>query len=100
MKPNDKSLLDGLEVDIAIPSLNLAIEWNGIVHYKPIYGEKKLAQIKVKDAEKQKIAEEKLIDLIVITDMVSDQDRLEEALSEVSGVIKQLITTESTGTGT
>ncbi len=35
--PNDKKILDGFEIDIAIPSLHLGIEWNGIVHFKPIY---------------------------------------------------------------
>lgn len=29
---SDRTLLDGLEADISIPALKLAIEWNGVVH--------------------------------------------------------------------
>ena len=86
-----KTLLDGLEVDIAIPVLKLAIEWNGIVHFKPIYGKTKLARIKQIDAQKQKVAQEKGVSLIVISDVVSNQTKLEEATLEVSSIISQLL---------
>lgn len=42
----------GSELDIYIPSLKLAIEIQGIFHYKPIYGEEKLTKIKRNDYEK------------------------------------------------
>ena len=42
------------ELDIHIPSLNLAIELNGIVHYEPIYGVNKLNQIQLNDLSKSK----------------------------------------------
>lgn len=67
---NDKSMLDGFEVDIAIPSLSLAIEWNGIVHFKPIYGDEKLLKIQNIDLKKQAMAEEKKIRLIIIADLI------------------------------
>lgn len=43
IKYNDRETLNGLELDIFIPSLSLAFELNGIYHYEPIYGEEKLA---------------------------------------------------------
>jgi hypothetical protein len=42
----------GSELDIYIPSLKLAFELNGIFHYEPIYGDKKLNQIKENDNNK------------------------------------------------
>ena len=40
----------GSELDIYIPSLNLAVELNGIFHYEPIFGKDKLSKIKTNDA--------------------------------------------------
>jgi len=45
---NKKEIINS-ELDIYIPSLNLAFELNGIFHYKPIYGEKKFQQIQNND---------------------------------------------------
>lgn len=51
---NDRSLLSsGLEVDIVIPRFNLAIELNGPVHYFPIFGKQKFANIQAADISKQ-----------------------------------------------
>jgi hypothetical protein len=51
---NNRALLSsGLEVDIVIPRLKLAIELNGPVHYFPLFGEKKLAKIQAADISKQ-----------------------------------------------
>lgn len=83
-------MLDGLEADIAIPELKLAIEWNGIVHFKPIYGRSKLARIRQKDAEKQKIANDKDINLIIIPDLVSTKSKVQEAFVEISKIIRSL----------
>ena len=88
---NDKTMLDGLEVDIAIPSLKLAIEWNGIVHFKPIYGKTKLNKIQNKDSEKLKIASNKNINLIVITDLVSNDKILKKAFNNVKKIINDLL---------
>lgn len=89
--PNDKTMLDGLEVDVAIPSLKLAIEWNGIVHFKPIYGQTKLDKVQDKDTEKLKIASNKNINLIVIPDLVSNDKILQQAFNDVKTIIKKLI---------
>lgn len=40
------------ELDIYIPSLSLAVEINGIFHYKPIYGLNKLSKIQIHDQAK------------------------------------------------
>ncbi len=88
---NDKTMLDGLEVDIAVPSLKLAIEWNGIVHFKPIYGQTKLDKIQNKDTEKLKIAANKNINLIVILDLVSNDKILKQAFSQCKDIISKLI---------
>lgn len=89
--PNDKTMLGGFEADIAIPSLKLAIEWNGIVHFKPIYGDKKLKIVQDRDALKRTIANRKDINLIVIPDLVSNNEILNKAFINVSEIIKELV---------
>lgn len=86
--PNDKTMLGGLELDIAIPSINIGIEWNGIVHFKPIYGQAKLTRIQEIDAEKEKRAMDAGVSLIVIPDLVSTKKIVREALEEITGIIE------------
>jgi len=88
---NDKIMLNGLETDVAIPSLKLAIEWNGIVHFKPIYGQTKLNKIQNIDSKKTKIATNKNINLIVIPDLVSNDKILKQAFNDIKNIIKKLI---------
>lgn len=56
----------GSELDIYIPSLNLAFELNGIFHYEPIYGDRKLGQIQVNDQNKFQACQTKGISLCII----------------------------------
>jgi hypothetical protein len=56
----------GSELDIYIPSLNLAIEINGIFHYEPIYGVDKLRKINENDISKSKACHDAKIDLCII----------------------------------
>ena len=56
----------GSELDIYIPSLNIAFELNGIFHYEPIYGVDKLNQIQNNDTNKFKLCIENKIDLCII----------------------------------
>ena len=51
IKFNDKSAIKS-ELDIYIPSLNLAFEINGIYHYKPIHGIEKLKRTQIMDEQK------------------------------------------------
>jgi very-short-patch-repair endonuclease len=54
------------ELDIYIPELKLAFELNGIFHYEPIYGDKKLKQIQNNDSRKFQACLEKQIELCII----------------------------------
>lgn len=54
------------ELDIYIPSLRLAIEINGVFHYKPIYGESKFIKIQASDKRKISLCAENNIDLLTI----------------------------------
>lgn len=54
------------ELDIYIPSLNLAFELNGIFHYEAIFGEAKLAQIQNNDERKFQACLEEGIELCII----------------------------------
>jgi len=54
------------ELDIYIPSLKLAFEFNGIFHYEPIYGEDKLKRIKNNDDRKFQACIENNIEMCII----------------------------------
>jgi len=54
------------ELDIYIPSIKLAIEINGVHHYRPIYGQEKFEKIQKTDQEKVKACKTLNIDLLVI----------------------------------
>lgn len=56
----------GSELDIYIPSLNVAFELNGIFHYEPIFGLDKLHTIQENDISKSKACIDAHIDLCVI----------------------------------
>lgn len=56
----------GSELDIFIPSLNIAFELNGIFHYEPIYGVDKLNKIQNNDKNKFHLCSEHKIDLCII----------------------------------
>jgi len=43
------------EIDIAIPDLRIAIEWDGATHFLPIYGQEHLDKVMEKDEIKNKI---------------------------------------------
>ena len=62
----NKKTAIGSELDIYIPSLNLAFELNGLFHYEPIYGINKLNQIQNNDISKSKACHDAKIDLCVI----------------------------------
>ena len=64
---NVRSILpSGLELDIYIPNIKLAIELNDPVHYIPMYGEKMLKKTKNKDIIKQIECRQLGISLLII----------------------------------
>jgi len=56
----------GLEFDLYIPAIQLAVELNGPLHYFPIYGQEKLELIRERDTRKQFEAQTLGCKLIVI----------------------------------
>ena len=62
---NDKTTINS-ELDIYIPSLKLAFELNGIFHYEPIFGDKKLKQTQNNDNRKFQACLEQQIELCII----------------------------------
>ena len=64
-KFNDKETINS-ELDIYIPSLNIAFELNGIFHYEPIYGSEKLQSIQNNDDRKFQACLEHGIELCII----------------------------------
>lgn len=62
---NDKTAINS-ELDIYLPSLNLAFELNGIFHYFPIHGDAKLKQIQENDSRKARLCVNAGINLTTI----------------------------------
>jgi hypothetical protein len=86
----------GYELDIYVPHLDLAIEINGIFHYKAIYGMKKLLRVQQIDKEKVVECKKRNIKLIVI-DVSNDKstkkvfrERFEQVLSLINERIEEL----------
>lgn len=91
---NQKTAINS-ELDIYIPSLNLAFELNGIFHYEPIYGTNKLQQIQENDISKSKACHEAKIDLCTID--TSGQKYFKESTSKkyldiIINIIKERLT--------
>lgn len=59
-------LIKGHSIDIFFDKFKLAIEINGIIHHKPIYGLKKLQYVQNRDKEKLKICNDLNISLHII----------------------------------
>ena len=82
------------ELDIFIPSLRLAFELNGIFHYEPIYGDKKLASVQSNDHRKMLACAERGIELCVL-DVSSIKNfkplRVQKFLNIITGIIDQAI---------
>ena len=91
LKVNNRKILDGLEIDIWIPSINTGIEYNGIYHYKAIHGIKSLNKIQFKDRLKIIRAKKKGIILIQIKDVQCTKDSVENIGNKL---LKKLIKIE------
>lgn len=51
---HDYSIISPYEIDITIPELKIAICWDGIGHFKPIFGEKNFNKVKNRDKYKRR----------------------------------------------
>ncbi len=76
---NSKSAI-GSELDIYLPSLELAFELKGIFHYEPIYGQDKLNQIQNNDGRKYQACLEHNIELCILD--TSQQKYFKEKTSQ------------------
>lgn len=76
---NCKEIINS-ELDIYIPSLQLAFELNGIFHYEPIYGPEKLSSIQNNDNRKFQACLEQHIELVIID--TSNQKYFKESNSK------------------
>lgn len=88
---NDRIILNGLELDIYLPELKIAIEWNGVFHYKDVHKNKKLELIKNKDLLKEQMCKELGINLIVIKDLTSNKKFILEKVNEIVSYIEKYI---------
>lgn len=88
-KFNDRITI-GSELDILIPSLNLAFELNGIFHYEPIYGEETYNKIKIRDKNKFQMCLEHKISLCII-DTSSQKYFNERSSQKFLNIIKEII---------
>jgi DNA-binding XRE family transcriptional regulator len=86
---NKKTIIKS-ELDIYIPSLSLAFELNGIFHYEPIFGIKKLNQTQNNDISKSKACFDAKVDLCIID--VSSQNYFKEPSSiKFLDIIRKII---------
>ncbi len=84
------------ELDIYIPSGNLAFELNGIFHYEPIYGAEKLASIQNNYNRKFKACLEKGIELAFIN--CSQQKKFKKSTSQkYLNIITSIINSKVSG---
>lgn len=63
---SNRSVCDGLELDLYLEDIRLAIEINGPIHSRPIYGDKYFSNIKERDKRKKNICQFKEIELLCI----------------------------------
>lgn len=87
---NDVSTLN-MELDLYLPSLNLAFEINGVFHYFPIFGEEKLSKTQNKDIIKQIKCREANISLCVINTTESKYFT-EQSSIKYWEIVKEIIT--------
>ena len=87
---NDKSVI-GSELDIFVPELKLAIEIQGVFHYRPIFGEDKFNQIKYNDNEKRRKCEELGIRLVEIDTREQQQFSVESSKKYVDTVLELIL---------
>lgn len=92
-KFNDKEAV-GYELDIYLPSLNLAFELNGPLHYRPIYGKETLEKVKKNDFRKWTLCYDKGIHIVSLdTSKLASTNRksIQKYLAFIKGYIMSTI---------
>lgn len=86
---NNRKIIPGnRELDIYIPELNIAIEWNGIYHYKAVHSQEGLEKTQQNDLYKKNYCEQTGIKLIVIKDLSSSKKSNIENVNYIVNLIK------------
>lgn len=88
---NDRKILNGLELDVYIPELNMGIEWNGIYHYRKVREDNSLERTIIKDKYKIKKCFELKIKLIVIKDLTSNKKFIREEIKKIIKYVCRLM---------
>ena len=84
---NDRKILpSGKELDFFFPDKKMAIEWNGIYHYKDVNG--KLEKIQKSDLAKKSECESLGIKLIVVKDMTSHRKFISKTIDDLLEILK------------
>lgn len=78
-----------LEIDMYNEELKIAFEYNGIQHYEPIYGEKRLNKSIRNDNEKMRLCKENGISLIVIKYVENESKNKKLFLEEIAEKLKK-----------
>ncbi|MBX7218482.1 MAG: hypothetical protein K1Y36_00905 [Blastocatellia bacterium] len=80
----------GVELDLFFPELKLAIEVNGIVRFRPIFGAEKLQQIQLLDKHKAEACTRNAIELLIVN--TSEDRYLAEKVKEKHwGKVKEFV---------
>jgi predicted nucleic acid-binding Zn ribbon protein len=91
MSFNDREILNGKELDVYIPSLELAIEWNGIYHFKKIRDDGSFEKTKNKDRQKIIECGKLNIELYIVEDLTSSEKFIREETKKIISFVKQKI---------
>lgn len=86
---NDRLVLEGKELDFYFPQLDLAVEWNGIYHFREVHGN--LEKIQKSDLLKQELCRTKGIRLIVVEDRTSSKKFIEVETNKLVKLIASLV---------
>jgi hypothetical protein len=90
---NNKETI-GSELDFYFPTLKLAIELNGILHYEPIYGQNKFNQIQNNDEQKSIKCHELGIEFCIIDSSKCKyltQERKDEFWNIIDNILAKII---------
>lgn len=66
---SNPKMFDGLDADIVIPSLKVAVMWNGAWHYKKLFEAHDLQSIQERDKRKIKVIKKEGYTPYIIKDM-------------------------------